>query len=131
VRAGEPLVEIVPKDDALVIEADVRPADIAFVHRGQKAFVKLSAYDYSVYGGMDGVVDRISPDATVNEKTGESHFTIQVRTVGKGLRAPDGMALPIGVGMQAEVDVLGHKRSVLSYLLTPVSKLRDNAFREK
>jgi adhesin transport system membrane fusion protein len=131
VRPGEPLVEIVPKGDTLVIEAEVKPADIAFIHKGQKAFIKLSAYDYSVYGGMDGVVDRISPDATIDEKTGESHFTIQVRTTGKQLRSADGMVLPIGAGMQAEVDVLGHKRSVLSYVLTPVTKLRDNAFREK
>lgn len=136
VRPGEPLVEIVPVGDTLVVEAQVRPADIAFVHIGQKAFVKLTAYDYSVYGGLDGVVERISPDATVNEKTGESFFTIRVTTKGPngkngGLIAPDGQPLPIGVGMVAEVDLLGHKRSVLSYLLTPVTKMRDNAFREK
>ena len=130
-RPGEPLVEIVPQGDTLVIEAQVRPADIAFVHIGQKAFVKLTAYDYSVYGGMDGVVERISPDATVNEKTGESYFTIRVATRGKALTAPDGQPLPIGVGMIAEVDLLGHKRSIMSYLLTPVTKLSDNAFRER
>ena len=131
VRPGEPLVEIVPQGDTLVVEAQVRPADIAFVHIGQKAVVKLTAYDYSIYGSMEGVVERISPDATVDEKTGESFFTIRVATKGKGLTSPDGQPLPIGVGMVAEVDVLGHKRSILSYLLTPVSKLSDNAFREK
>jgi adhesin transport system membrane fusion protein len=136
VRPGEPLVEIVPAGDALVVEAQVRPADIAFVHIGQKAVVKLTAYDYSVYGSMNGVVERISPDASVNEKTGESFFTIRVATTGAngqngGLLGLDGKPLPIGVGMVAEVDLLGQRRSVLSYLLTPVSKLRDNAFREK
>jgi len=136
VRPGEPLIEIVPEGDTLVVEAQVRPADIAFIHLGQKAFIKLTAYDYSVYGGMEGKVERISPDATVNEKTGESFFTIRVATQaanGKsgGLRAPDGRPLPIGVGMVAEVDLLGHKRSILSYMLTPVTKLSDNAFREK
>jgi adhesin transport system membrane fusion protein len=131
VRPGEPLVEIVPLGDELVVEAQVRPADIAFVRIGQKVVVKLTAYDYSIYGGLDGVVERISPDAIVNEKTGDSHFSIRVTTKGKNLTAPDGAVLPIGVGMIAEVDLLGHKRSVLSYLLTPISKLRDNAFREK
>ncbi len=131
VRPGEPLVEIVPQDDTLVVEADVKPADIAFIHPGQRATVKLSAYDYSVYGALDGTVERISPDAIVNERTGESHFTVRIRTAASDLRAPDGSKLPIGAGMVATVDVLGHKRSVLSYLLTPVSKLRDNAFREK
>ncbi|WP_419816747.1 HlyD family type I secretion periplasmic adaptor subunit [Glacieibacterium sp.] len=131
VRPGEPLVEIVPADDTLVVEAEVKPADIAFVHLGQRATVKLTAYDYSVYGALDGKVETISPDAIVNERTGESHFTIRIRTDSAELKAKDGTRLPIGAGMIAQVDVLGHKRSVLSYLLTPVSKLRDNAFREK
>ncbi len=131
VRPGEPLVEIVPKDDTLVVEANVRPADIAFIHPGQRATVKLTAYDYSVYGTLDGTVERIGADAIVNERTGESHFTIRVRTSASALKAQDGSPLPIGAGMVALVDVLGHKRSVLSYLLTPVSKLSDNAFREK
>jgi membrane fusion protein, adhesin transport system len=131
IRPGEPLVEIVPAGDRLVIEALVKPADIAFVHVGQKAFVKLSAYDYSVYGGLEGEVERIAPDATVNERTGESHFIVRVTTQATALHTQDGGRLPISAGMQAEVDMLGHKRSVLSYLLTPVSKLHDNAFREK
>jgi adhesin transport system membrane fusion protein len=131
IQPGAPLVEIVPGGDRLVIEAMVKPADIAFVHLGQKAFVKLSAYDYSVYGGLEGRVESISPDATVNDRTGESHFVIRVSTPQTALHTTDGGRLPVSAGMQAEVDVLGHKRSVLSYLLTPVSKLRDNAFREK
>jgi len=131
VRPGESLVEIVPLDDALVVEADVKPADIAFIHPGQRASVKLTAYDYSIYGSLDGVVERISPDAIVNERTGESHFTIRIRTTDSALKDQDGRKLPIGAGMIAQVDVLGHKRSILSYLLTPVSKLKDNAFREK
>lgn len=131
IRPGEPLVEIVPRGDALVIEAQVKPADIAFIHPGQRATVKLTAYDYSVYGSLPAVVETISPDAIVNERTGESHYAIRIRTRDTALKGQDGTPLPIGVGMMAEVDVLGHKRSVLSYLLTPMSKLRDNAFREK
>ncbi len=131
VRPGEPLVEVVPGGDTLVIDADVRPADVAFVHPGQKATVKLTAYDSSIYGSMTGRVERISPDAIVNERTGESHYQVRVRTDQASMKAPDGMVLPVGVGMVAEVDIIGHKRSVLSYLLNPVTKLRDNAFREK
>jgi len=131
VRPAEPLIEIVPADDTLVVEADVKPADIAFVHPGQRAMVKLTAYDYYVYGGLEATVERISADATMNERSGESHFTIRVRTHEASLRAPDGTVLPIGAGMTAQIDVLGRKRSVLSYLLTPFSKLSDNAFREK
>ncbi len=131
VRPGEPLVEIVPAGDTLVVEADVRPADIAFLHPGQRATVKLTAYDYSVYGVLDGVVERISPDAVVDPRTGESHFVIRVRTDASALKGQDGKPLPIGAGMVAQVDVLGHKRTIMSYLLTPVSKLSDNAFREK
>jgi adhesin transport system membrane fusion protein len=131
VRPGEPIVEIVPLDDTLVVEVDVKPADIAFIHPGQRATVKLTAYDYSIYGSLEGRVERISPDAIVNERTGESHFTIRVRTNEAALKAQDGSPLPIGAGMMAQVDVIGHKRSILSYLLTPISKLKDNAFREK
>lgn len=131
VRPGEPIVEIVPADGTLLVEAEVRPADIAFIHPGQQATVKLTAYDFYVYGALDGRVEHISPDAIVNERSGESHFTIQVRTTESALRGLDGARLPIGAGMMAQVDLLGHKRSVLSYLLTPISRLSDNAFREK
>ncbi len=131
VRPGEPLVEVVPAGDSLVIDADVRPADIAFIHPGQKAMVKLTAYDSAVYGGLAGHVERISPDAVTNERTGETHFQVRVRTDQASFKARDGMVLPVSAGMVAEVDITGHKRSVLSYLLNPVTKLRDNAFREK
>ncbi|WP_426170192.1 HlyD family type I secretion periplasmic adaptor subunit [Sandarakinorhabdus sp. DWP1-3-1] len=131
VRAGDPLVEIVPVDDALVVEAEVRPADIAFVHPGQQATVKITAYDYTIYGALDGVVERLSPDATVDQRSGESHYTIRVRTRQPGLRAPDGSLLPIQAGMIASVDLLGRKRSVLSYLATPVARVGGNAFRDR
>ena len=93
--------------------------------------MKLTAYDYYVYGGLDAIVEHISPDATVNERSGESHYIIRVRTHDAALKARDGTTLPIGTGMIAQVDVLGHKRTILSYFLTPFSKLSDNAFREK
>ena len=131
IRPVEPLVEIVPQGDALIVEAQVKPADIAFIHNGQRASVKLTAYDYTVYGALAGIVEQISPDAIINERTGETHYAIRIRTRNAALKAQDGSPLPISPGMMAEVDVLGHKRTVLSYLLTPISKLRENAFREK
>jgi adhesin transport system membrane fusion protein len=131
VAPGAPLAEIVPAGDALMVEADVRPADIAFVHLGQPAMVKITAYESSVYGALQGRVERISPDAVVNERTGESHYQVRIVTSAGSLKAPDGMMLPIGAGMVAEVNLIGHKRSILSYLLSPVTKLRENAFRER
>jgi adhesin transport system membrane fusion protein len=131
VAPGAPLVEVVPAGGALAVEAEVRPADIGFIHQGQRASVRLTAYDSSVYGTLPGRVDRISPDAITNERSGESHFIIRVTTAATGLRAPDGMLLPIGPGMIAEVDLIGRKRTILSYLLSPVTKLRENAFRER
>lgn len=131
IRPGEPLVEVLPEGDTLVIEAVVSPSDIAFLRLGQRANVKISAYDYSVYGTLPGIVESIAPDAVTNERTGESHFTIRVRTNAAGLTAEDGTRLPIGAGMTAEVDILGRERSILSYVLTPVTRLRNSAFREK
>ena len=131
IRPGEPLVEVVPMADSLVIEALVAPADIAFIRIGQKATVKISAYDYSVYGSLPGKVESIAPDAIVNERTGESHFTVRVRTDTSALVGEGGVRLPISAGMMAEVDVLGRERTVLNYLLTPLTRLRDTAFREK
>ena len=130
IRPGEPLVEVLPADDALVIEAQVRPADIGFLHLNQKVNVKISAYDSSIYGTLPGVVEAIAPDAVTDPRTGQTHFTIRVRTTA-GLSVANGRRLPISAGMTAEVDVLGRERSVLSYLLTPVTRLRDTAFREK
>lgn len=131
IRPGEPLVEVVPEGDTLVVEAIVQPADIAFLRLGQKANIKISAYDYSIYGSVPGIVERIAPDAVIDERTGESHFTIRVRTPATALVGEGGARLPISAGMTAEVDVLGRRRSVLSYLMTPVTRLRDSAFREK
>ncbi|KAB7648980.1 HlyD family type I secretion periplasmic adaptor subunit [Polymorphobacter fuscus] len=131
IRPGEPLVEVVPLADSLIIEAMVAPADIAFLRPGQKASVKISAYDYSVYGALPGRVESIAPDATVNERTGESHFTVRVRTDTNALAGEGGVRLPISAGMMADVDVLGRERTVLNYLLTPLTRLRDTAFREK
>ena len=131
VKPGEPLIEIVPSDDALVVEAQVSPADIAFVHPNQKAQVKLTAYDYSIYGALEGAVERISPDAVVtDERTGETHYLVRVRTEGRLLDA-NGRPLAITPGMVAEIDLLGEKRSILSYILSPIERVGGKALREK
>ena len=132
IRAGEPVVEIVPSEGNLLIEARIKPDDIAFVRLGQHARVAITAYDRSIYGVLEASVVSISPDAVAEERTGETFYIVRVRTNEAVLRAPGGgPAMPIGPGMVAEVDLIGQKRSVLQYLLTPISRLRDTALREQ
>lgn len=126
VQAGKDLVEIVPLDDKLVLEAKVNPRDIAFIHPGQAANVKFTAYDSSIYGGLDAVVENISPDTVVDER-GNAYYLVRVQTTKSQL----GDKMPIIPGMTAEVDVLTGKKSVLSYLLKPVLKVQQNALRER
>ncbi|HEX8466473.1 MAG TPA: HlyD family type I secretion periplasmic adaptor subunit [Allosphingosinicella sp.] len=130
VGPGAPLVEIVPSEETLLVETMVRPQDIAWVRMGQKAKVNITAYDPSIYGALDGVVSAISPDATLNEKTGESFYTVQVRTTKNALVSKAGQKLPIGTGMVADVSLLGDKRTILNYILSPITKLNQTAFRE-
>jgi adhesin transport system membrane fusion protein len=129
VGPGAPLVEIVPSEETLLVQAVVRPQDIGWVRMGQRAKVSITAFDQSIYGSLEGHVTAISPDATVNEKTGESFYTVQVRTT-KNALVHDGRKLTIGTGMVADVSLLGDKRSVLSYILNPITKLSQTAFRE-
>jgi len=131
VRAGEPVVEIVPSEESLLVEARVQPADIAFVRIGQSARVAITAYDRSIYGVLEGRVVTISPDAVLEERTGETYYTVRVRTDVSVLRDPHGRALPIGPGMVAEVDLLGEKRSILQYILSPITRLSETALREQ
>jgi len=130
VAPGAPLLEIVPSEDSLLVEAQVKPADIAFVHIGQRARVNISAYDSSIYGSLFGKVVAIAPDVVVNEKTGESFYTIQVRTTSNALKDRNGRPLPIGTGMVADVSLLGDKRTIMEYILTPLTRLTESAFRE-
>lgn len=130
IGAGQPLVELVPSENALLIEAVVNPKDIASVRIGQKAKLNISAYESAVYGSMDGEVVTISPDATVDERTGESHYMVRVRTDAGSLKGANGKPLPIGPGMTVDVNLLGDKRSVMSYLFTPITRLSERAMRE-
>jgi adhesin transport system membrane fusion protein len=130
IAGGQPLIELVPSEDTLMIDAIVAPKDIGFVRMGQPARVNVSAYESAVYGTMEGEVVTISPDATVDERTGESHYTVKVRTSSNSLRDPQGQKLPLGPGMTVDVNLLGDKRSVLSYIFTPVTRLSERALRE-
>lgn len=129
IRPGEPIVEIVPLDGDLVVEANVNPADIGFIHPGQEATVKLTAYDFSIYGGLKGVVEQISADTFTNER-GESFYKIRVRTGERSLQT-GGETLEILPGMQAQVDILTGEKSVLDYIFKPLLRAKMNALTER
>jgi adhesin transport system membrane fusion protein len=129
VQPGMDLIEIVPLEDKLLIEAQIRPADIAFLHPNQPAMVKLTAYDFSIFGGLPAHLEHISADSITNDR-GESFFLIRVRTERKYLGAED-KPLPIMSGMTASVDILTGKKSLLDYLLKPIKKAHDQALRER
>ncbi|MFO0122679.1 MAG: HlyD family type I secretion periplasmic adaptor subunit [Inhella sp.] len=126
VQPGKDIVEVVALDDALVLEAKVHPRDIAFIHPGQAAMVKFTAYDFSIYGGLEAKVENISPDTVVDDK-GNAFYVVRVRT----LKSRLGEQLPIIPGMTDEVDVLTGSKTILSYLLKPVLKVKDNALKER
>jgi len=130
IQPGMDLVEIVPLNDLLLIEAEVRPADIAFLYPGQKAMVKLTAYDFSIYGGLEAELEHISADTIINENDGKSYYLIRLKTK-KNYLEKNGERLNIIAGMTANVDILTGKKSVLDYLLKPILKARDNALKER
>jgi len=129
VAPGATIMEIVPLDDSLIIEARFSPADIAFLYPGLKAIVRLTAYDFSVYGSMDAVVENISAD-TLENNQGEVFYSVKLRTKHTTLDS-GGQDLPIMAGMQAEVDIMTGKKTVLDYILKPLLKVRDRALREQ
>ncbi|MBT9386708.1 HlyD family type I secretion periplasmic adaptor subunit [Pseudooceanicola sp. CBS1P-1] len=129
-RAGEQLIEIVPLDDSLLVEAYIRPKDIAFLYPGQKVKVKITAYDYARYGSLDGEILRIGADAIQrSERDEEEVYVAEIRTRSNILDA-EGAAVQIMPGMIAQVDILSGKKSVLDYIIRPVIKVKDSAFRE-
>ncbi|NNF98689.1 MAG: HlyD family type I secretion periplasmic adaptor subunit [Desulfobacteraceae bacterium] len=129
IKPGESILEIIPLDDTLLFEVQIRPADIAFLYPGQKAMIKITAYDFSIYGGMVGVVEQISGD-TIMDDRGESYYRVKLRTDTNAI-VHRGTQLPIIPGMTASVDILTGKKSVLDYLLKPILKASQNALRER
>lgn len=129
IQPGNDLVEIVPLDDKLLVEAKIRPQDIAFLRPGQEATVKFTAYDYTIYGGLKGTLEQISPD-TVTDKDGKSFYVIRLRT-DKNHLGTDEKPLLIIPGMVASVDIITGKKTVMAYLLKPILRARAEAFHER
>lgn len=129
VRPGDPIVDVVPSDDQLVVEAMVTPKDIGFVKIGQPARVKVTAYDYSIFGALDGTVKSISADAVPNEK-GEAFFQVRIETNTRAIESID-KKLPIMPGMQAQIDIITGKKTILKFLSKPIVAMKENAFRER
>ena len=132
VQAGEDIIEILPLEDTLLIEAKVKPTDIGFIEEGQKATVKFSAFDFTIYGGLEGELIHISPDAIV-EKNGnsvETFYLIKVKT-DKNYLGSINKPLKIIPGMESEVDILTGKKTILSFLLKPVLRAKYSSLRER
>jgi len=127
VQPGKDIIEIVPTDDTLLLEVRVLPRDIGFLHPQQKAQVKFTAYDYSIYGGLEGEVEQIGADTVTDEK-GNAFYIVRVRTAHATVGDTH---LPIIPGMVAEVHILTGKRTVLQYLLKPILRAKANAFTER
>lgn len=127
VQPGKDIVEIVPMDDTLLLEVRIDPKDIGFLHPQQPASVKMTAYDFTVYGGLDGEVEQISADSIMDEK-GDAYYIAKVRTDSAFVGDNDKPIIP---GMMADVHILTGKRTVLQYLLKPILRARENAFTER
>lgn len=129
VKPGENLVEIVPENETLLVETRVRPQDIAFLRVGQKAVVKLTAYDYALYGSLEGRLERISADSVVTER-GDAYYVVDVRTSQSYLTRKN-QKLPIIPGMIAQVDILTGKKTIFNYMTKPLHRMANEALRER
>lgn len=130
IQPGMDLLEIVPIEDKLLIEAEIRPADIAFLHPGLKAMVKFTAYDFSIYGGLEAELEHISADTIINEEDGNSYYLIRLRTTQNYLKNKE-EKLDIISGMVVDVDILTGKKTVMDYILKPLLKTQERALKER
>jgi adhesin transport system membrane fusion protein len=126
VQPGKDVVEIVPLEDNLLLEAKVAPKDIGFLRPGQRAMVKFTAYDFSIYGGLEGTLENVGADSITDER-GNTYYLVRVKTD----KASLGPNLPIIPGMMAEVDIITGHKSILAYLLKPVLRAKQAAFTER
>ncbi len=129
IMPGEVIMDVVPVDDTLIVEARIRPQDVAFVFVGQKARVRLTAYDFAIYGSMKAVLEHVSAD-TIEGQGGELFYLVKLRTE-SGTLEHNGVSLPIMPGMMASVDIITGKKTVLDYILKPILRARQNALRER
>ena len=130
VQPGEKVMEVVPMGDKLLVETRVKPSDIAFIKVGDKALVKVTAYDFSTYGGLDGKVVQVSADSIYDDVERQAYFIVIVETE-KAYLDKIGRRLPITPGMMTDTQIITGRKSVLSYLLKPVLKARSDALRER
>ncbi|WP_127524356.1 HlyD family type I secretion periplasmic adaptor subunit [Mesorhizobium sp. Z1-4] len=130
VQPGTVIGGVVPTSDALLIEARISPRDVAFVRPGQSALVKVTAYDFSVFGGLDGDVSNISADSLVDAETGETYYQVYVKTDESGI-VKDGRTHLIIPGMVASVEIMTGQKTVLDYLMKPINKAKNEALTER
>lgn len=130
IQPGMDLIEIVPFEDQLLIQAEIKPSDIAFLRPNQKAVVKLTAYDFAIYGGLDATLEHISADTITNVEDQKNYYLIRLSTT-QTYFEKNGERLEVIPGMTADVDILTGKKSVLDYLLKPILRARDTAMRER
>lgn len=129
IQPGMDLIEIVPLEDTLLVEARIKPSDIAFLHPDQQAVVKFTAYDFTIYGGLEAKLEHISADS-ITDKEGHDFYLVRLRTQQNHLGNKD-KPLPIIPGMVVSVDILTGKKTILSYLLKPVLRAKSTALRER
>ena len=128
-QPGEPLLEIVPIDDDLIIEVEINPKDIAYVLPGQEAIIKLTAFDFSKFGSLNGEVITVGAD-TIQKEDGTIWYICQIAVEENGFTSL-GKNIQILPGMVAEADIVSGEKTVLNYLLQPVTKVANEAFRER
>lgn len=130
VTPGQKIMEVVPLGDKLLVETRVKPSDIAFIKVGDRALVKVSAYDFSIYGGLEGRVVQVSADSIYDDKEKEAYFTVVVQT-DKSYLVSLGRELPITPGMMTSTQIITGRKSILTYLLKPALKANSDALRER
>jgi adhesin transport system membrane fusion protein len=130
VQPGQKIMEVVPAGEKLLVETRVKPSDIAFIKVGDKALVKVTAYDFSTYGGLEGRVVQVSADSIYDENEKQAFFTVIVET-DKSFLTAAGHRLPITPGMMTDTQIITGRKSILTYLLKPVLKARSDALRER
>ncbi|WP_373035514.1 HlyD family type I secretion periplasmic adaptor subunit [Sulfurimonas sp.] len=130
VKPGMDIIEIVPTQDNLLVEAKIRPADIAFLYPGQRAIVKFSAYDFAIYGSLQGTLTHISAGTIVDEIDKQSYYLVRIKT-DKNYLGDEDTKLHVIVGMTADVDIITGKKTVLDYILKPILRARENVLSER
>lgn len=129
-KPGMNIVEIVPTQDNLIVEAKIRPADIAFLHPGQKAIIKFTAYDFAIYGSMQGVLTHISASTIVDEIDKQSYYLVRLK-IDKDYMGDENKKLKLLVGMTADVDIITGKKTILDYILKPILRATENTLSER